>query len=87
VSDQPSVHCWQTFQETNFKESRGKDKRYLLGASQFGFHARHSNTLQCMRLMDHVTLNFNMTRAVYSWISRKALTQHGTLAHYASSQN
>jgi hypothetical protein len=28
-------------------------------ASQFGFHACYSMTLQCMRLIDHVTLNFN----------------------------
>jgi hypothetical protein len=33
--------------------------RNLLNASQFGFRARHSTTLQCMRLTDHVTLNFN----------------------------
>jgi hypothetical protein len=31
----------------------------LLNASQFGFRARHSRTLQCFRLTDHVTLNFN----------------------------
>jgi hypothetical protein len=31
----------------------------LLNASQFGFRGRHSTTLQCMRLADHVTLNFN----------------------------
>jgi hypothetical protein len=31
----------------------------LLNAGQFGFRARHSMTLQCMRLTDHVTLNFN----------------------------
>jgi hypothetical protein len=35
------------------------DERGLLNASQFGFRARHSTTLQCMRLTDHVTLNFN----------------------------
>jgi hypothetical protein len=31
----------------------------LLNANQFGFRARHRTTLQCMRLTDHVTLNFN----------------------------
>jgi hypothetical protein len=35
------------------------DERDLLYASQFGFRARHSTTLQCMRLRDHVTLNVN----------------------------
>jgi hypothetical protein len=35
------------------------EERGLLNASQFVFHARHSTTLQCMRLTDHVTLNFN----------------------------
>jgi hypothetical protein len=39
------------------------DKNNLLNASQFGFRARHSTTLQCMRLMDHTTLNFNMSTA------------------------
>jgi hypothetical protein len=33
--------------------------RSLLNASQFGFRARHSTTLQCMRPADHVILNFN----------------------------
>jgi hypothetical protein len=31
----------------------------LLNAGQIGFRACHSTTLQCMRLTDHVTLNFN----------------------------
>jgi hypothetical protein len=42
-------------------------KRNVLNASQFGFRARHSTTLQCMRLADHVTLHFNnmSTAAVF----------------------
>jgi hypothetical protein len=35
------------------------EERGLHNACQFGFHARHSTTLQCMRLMVHATLNFN----------------------------
>jgi hypothetical protein len=31
----------------------------LLNASEFGFGARHSTALQCMRITDHVTLNLN----------------------------
>jgi hypothetical protein len=43
------------------------ENRKLLNANQFGFRARHSATLQCMRLADHVTLNFNKmsTAAVF----------------------
>jgi hypothetical protein len=43
------------------------EARDLLNASQFGFRARHNTTLQCMRLTDHVTLNFNnmSTTAVF----------------------
>jgi hypothetical protein len=35
------------------------EEKGLLNASQFGSRARHNTTLQCMRLTDHVTLNFN----------------------------
>jgi hypothetical protein len=35
------------------------EERGLHNACQIGFRARHSTTLQCMRLTDHVTLNFN----------------------------
>jgi hypothetical protein len=38
---------------------RHVEEKRLLNASQFGFRARHSTTLQCVRLTDHVTLNFN----------------------------
>jgi hypothetical protein len=35
------------------------EERNLLNASQFDFQADHSMTLQCMRLADPVTPNFN----------------------------
>jgi hypothetical protein len=35
------------------------EERNLPNASQFGFRADHSTTLQCVRLADHITLNFN----------------------------
>jgi hypothetical protein len=35
------------------------EERGLLNASQFGFRARHSTTLHCMRLRDDATLDFN----------------------------
>jgi hypothetical protein len=44
------------------------DEKGLLNASQFGFRARHSTTLQLMRVTDQVTLNFNnkmFTAAVF----------------------
>jgi hypothetical protein len=54
-------------------QSRSKE-RGLLNASRFGSHARHSTTLQCMRLTDHVTLNFNnnMSTAAVSLDIEKA---------------
>jgi hypothetical protein len=47
------------------------EERNLPNASQFNFHARHSTTLRCMRLMDHVSLNFNnnmSTAAIFLFI-------------------
>jgi retron-type reverse transcriptase len=35
------------------------DANNLLNANQFGFRASHSTTFQCVRLTDHITLNFN----------------------------
>jgi hypothetical protein len=59
------------------------EERGLLNARQFGFRARHSTTLQCMRLTDHVTLNFNsrMQRPRCSWKSKIDTTWHSSLLH------
>jgi hypothetical protein len=38
---------------------RDTKERDLLNASQFGSRARHSMTLQCMKLQEHVILKFN----------------------------
>jgi hypothetical protein len=51
--------------------------RNLLLSSQFGFRARHSTTLQCMRLTDNVTLHFNnnmSTAAVFLVIEKASDT-------------
>jgi hypothetical protein len=68
---------------------RHLEERDLLNASQFGFPARHTTTLQCMRLTDHVTLNFNnnmSTAAVFLDIE-KPLLQLGTPACYINYRN
>jgi hypothetical protein len=60
------------------------EERGLLSASQFGFRDRHRTTLQCVRLMDNVTLKFNhsMSRLRNSWILKKPVIQRGTSACY-----
>jgi hypothetical protein len=63
------------------------EERSLLNASQVGCPARHSTTLQCMRLMDHVTLNFNnMSMAAVFLDIEKALdtTWHSGLLYNLS---
>jgi hypothetical protein len=48
------------FEEVILKRiQRHIEEKSLHNACQFGFRASHSTTLQCMRLTDHVTLNFN----------------------------
>jgi hypothetical protein len=65
--------CSQNLGPISFLSTKGKlfeniilkiarnhiEENGLLNGSQFGFRARHSTTLQCMRITDHVTLNFN----------------------------
>jgi hypothetical protein len=53
----------------NYTEEKG-----YLNASQFGFRARHSTTLQCMSFTDHANLNFNnnmSTETVFLDIKKK----------------
>jgi hypothetical protein len=42
----------------NIVQKHIEERSQLIG-SQFGFCVHHRKTLQCMRLTDHVTLNFN----------------------------
>jgi hypothetical protein len=66
------------------------EERNLINASQFVFQTDHSMTLQFVRLADNVIQNFNknmLTAGVCSWVSRKPLTQHGTLAYHINCQN
>jgi hypothetical protein len=64
-------------------------ERTLLNASQFGFRARHINTLQCMRIADHVTPHFNNNMSTASILSdiEKPLKLHGNLACSTSYRN
>jgi hypothetical protein len=65
-----------------FKKVKGRN---LLNASQFGFCACQSKTLQRMRLTDHVNLNCKCLRLQYSWISKKAdTTWHPDLLYIVS---
>lgn len=56
------------------RKKRHIEERGLLNASQFGFFAWPSMTRQCMRLMDHATLNFNNRNpmALVFWDIEKA---------------
>jgi hypothetical protein len=58
------------------------EEKDLLNASQFGFRARHNTTLQCMRLRDHVTLNFknNVSKAAVFLDIEKAFDKTWYLA-------
>jgi hypothetical protein len=59
-------------------------RKHLLNASQFGFRANHSMTLQCMRLTDYVNLNFNnkMSTGAALLDIKKPLRLYGTHTCY-----
>jgi hypothetical protein len=60
LSHQPLVHYGQTFWEGDFKNNpKTHWGRKLAKCIHFDFPVHHSTTLQCMKLRDHVTLNFN----------------------------
>jgi hypothetical protein len=52
-SDADGNHRWRPSRRWTAQEGS------LLNANQFVFRARHSTTLQCIRLTQHVTLNLN----------------------------
>jgi hypothetical protein len=63
------------------------EERSSQNAYQSGFRENHSTILQCMRLADHVTLNFNdISTAVVFLGSEKAFdtTHHSVLLHKLS---
>jgi hypothetical protein len=63
------------------------EEKGLLKASQIGFRARNSTTLQLMRLTDHMTLNFNkMSTATVFLDIKKAFdtTWHSRLLYKMS---
>jgi hypothetical protein len=64
---------------------RHVNKKNLLHSGQFGCSACHSSTLQCLRLMDDITLNFNniVSTAVVFLDIKKAFdpTWHPGLLH------
>jgi hypothetical protein len=45
------------------------EERSIFNAGQIGFRARHSTILQCVRIKEHLTLNFynNMSMAAVFW--------------------
>jgi hypothetical protein len=60
------------------------EERGPLNTGQFGFHGRHSTTLQCIRFTDHVALHFNKksTAAIFLDIVKVfATTWHHGLLH------
>jgi hypothetical protein len=60
TSNQPLSHYGKLFEKLLLRTiQKHTEERNLLNASQFGFRVGHSTALQCMRLVDHVTLNFN----------------------------
>jgi hypothetical protein len=72
TTNKPPIHNGKLFEKFIHKLIQSHlEVNNLLNANQFEFRARHSTTLQCMRLADHVTLNFNMTTAaVFSDIEK-----------------
>jgi hypothetical protein len=60
MSDQALVLYGQTIWGANFKSNPKTDRRKAVNAILFGFQADHSTRLQSMKLVDHITLNFNI---------------------------
>jgi hypothetical protein len=63
------------------------EERNLLNASQFGFRAVGHFNVRSWRITSPLTSIIIFRRLLCSWISRKSLTQHSTLAYYTNCQN
>jgi hypothetical protein len=63
---------------------RHTEERNLLNVTQFGFWADHRMTLQCIMwgwwIRSHLIPKITCQQLLCSWISRKLLAQHNTLA-------
>jgi hypothetical protein len=57
TSDKPHVHDGKIIRENSFRNNPKVNRKNFLYASQFGFRARYSATLQCVRLMGYVTFD------------------------------
>jgi hypothetical protein len=90
----PSLHLisilftmGKLFEKLILRTQKHTEEKSFLNASQFEFRSDHSTTLQCMRLAEYITTNFNnMLMAAVFFNIEKAFntTWHSGLLHQLS---